>query len=463
MSIDPYLSAGCALSLAAVVRWSLDVSQRPGSNIRVLTMSSSVDNPFLVQLIQAQAPENHTVAHVDPGPFQDPAENAITSLADGDEIYDRIRETIESTPPKDTHAVLCFPPYEPAEALARAISGSTVSYELQNWRPFLPAPGDGDDIRSYFVYNETSNHRCCIFKLSPDFPIPGYLEGYTHVHIVPSRDRTVQAFDPAVRQFVSQTYPLSITECNALLWWCYQAYVPAVNTCVYPGSGGVEEYRDAERYHHRLVESTQSGGFIAGAYALADWGIDPSDVIECFDHNLAYFLSLDTTYPHIRSVKMQLAAAMIASVNFGPRVQFVDLKWFCAACCGLGEHSAPTGALWLKLALWKQLSNSNEPSWDLSDDKVLACGGCIETSSNGLREFNARVIMLVTAFTNIFGTPEERYDLNYSLTSLTSEIQYHLLQSYQNQLLVTRQDTNSQSAGFQHKIVLTGIKVTEVS
>ncbi|KAF4462528.1 hypothetical protein FALBO_10671 [Fusarium albosuccineum] len=452
-------------------------------------MSSSVDNPFLAELIQA--PENHTVAHVDPGPFQDPVENTIISLADGDEIYDQIREriecthpdytdavlcssphangdeiydqireTIESNHPEDTHAVLCSPPWEPAETLARAISGSTVSHELQNWRPFLPAPGDGEHIRSYFVHNETSNHRCCIFKLSPDFPIPGYLEGYTHVYIVPSWDRTVQAFDPAVRQFVSQTYPLSITERNALLWWCYQANVPAGNTYVYPGSGGVGEYLDAERYHHRLVESTQSGGFIAGAYALADWGIDPSHVIECFDHNLAYFLSLDTPCPHIRSVKMQLAAAMAVSVHCRPQVQGIDSKGLFEACWRLGEHNAPTGALWLKLALWKQLSNSNEYYWNLSDDKVSACDGFIETSSNGLREFNARVIMLVTVFTNIFGTPEERYDFNYSPTS---EIQYHLLQSYQNQLLVTRQDTDSQSAGFQHKIVLTGIKVTEVS
>ncbi|KAF4342769.1 hypothetical protein FBEOM_3291 [Fusarium beomiforme] len=404
-SVDPYMSADCALALTGLVQWACDTAERQGANIRVLTTSSHFGNQLLSELvsIRSQYPVTHYELPIPTYVDVIPADALDNS--EGDEMFDRIETRALARDEDDKHALLFVPP------LVRTDIWPNLGPALSRNDLLIKHINDDGPLMEWHLTAQngpaTLHDFGTVIDVDVEHPIPSFLYGYSHAQIVLGKRCFRKVFDKDVKQVVYTQLALTQHELNDLQWWCYQPDITPGNITIYLGADGLRACEDAPVYAPRHVENDHAAGFIAGVYAISHWGVDVGRVLQAFvkspgivfemeqrlqkvgiihpraqklclgdsqeavfkavlhlvryDHRLAHFIALKSSDPQVRRLKVQLAVAMVLAKD-----------WFFEThgeviLCGWGVRDYVTwGDLWLNMGLWKRLSSDHEDFENLS-------------------------------------------------------------------------------------------------
>ncbi|KAM0187539.1 hypothetical protein ACHAPI_011076 [Fusarium lateritium] len=233
--MDPNLSADCCLALIGIVQWASDVSQRTGSNIRILTTGSYFGNSFLSELagIHSEYPVAHyelpIPTHVDLIPEQ------CVDNADGDSILTRIGAHVIAGADDDRHTVLSVPPFKP-EKLSLFLGLGVELGENQLLNRYVMDNGSAMVNRVTYQYDQSGfGPKAVIIGVDSGHPIPEYLNEYTHAHIVLAKRCTRSVLDEDSCQIVTADIALTQAELGENQWWCHQVLIDVGESSYLPG------------------------------------------------------------------------------------------------------------------------------------------------------------------------------------------------------------------------------------
>ncbi|KAM0414550.1 hypothetical protein ACHAPT_013609 [Fusarium lateritium] len=515
ISIDLSLPADCCLALIGLIQWALDVSHRSRAKVRLLTISTCLNNNLLSTLVRLR--EDHPVAHFDfdSGDLVFPSPNRPT-VALPMAIPSEIHRVMLSAGRGSKHAVVYAPGSDHARAfgaLNQFSPGSALFSSLSQREHFASADSIMDRIHCHATVGD-HEPRVEVIEVDPDFPIPQWLDGFTHAHIVLGDEWKGTFFDAMSRQLVFARYELTADERQAMQWWCEQPNIPDGNVHIYSGTNDLDSYLDARPSRRRVqVENTQAGGFMAAVFDMASWGLDPVRVLSCFvhsplvlqemrsrlsqqgiiqaapcqlgfqgrqatvfravlprtqyDHRLAHFVALPSSNPRVLSIKLQIAAVLIVLQSHNIEIHDHALAHTLRICWGHGRALAPTGFLWTMLGLWKRLAAEND-EFENGEDfqfhpnvRFTTAQGGIAATTMAARIFRHILEQLKDVFT-LHQLPEvyiaeETGDLT---RAQLTEVQRHLLQAFCHQLVLTRRVND---AWLEHTVVATGAKLVGVT
>ncbi|EEU41172.1 uncharacterized protein NECHADRAFT_83320 [Fusarium vanettenii 77-13-4] len=517
LSLDLSLRADCALALIGLVQWALDVSHRWTSKIRLLTVSSCLNNNLLSALVRLR--EDFPVAHFDfdSNDLDPPSPDAIVH-APLSWVPRWVSNVMRDADLGSRHAILYVPTSDFSTLLGMTLNERSPLSAVFSWlgqgEHFTFAGPILERLRCQ-IPEDAPESRAMIIDVDPEFPIPGFLDGFTHAHIVLGTESWGILFDATSRQLVSTMYELTADERHAMQWWCQQPNIPEDNLHIYAGPDGLEGYLDAAPSRRRVhVENTQAGGFIAAVFDMAPWGLDPARVLPYFihsslvlqemsnrlfaqgiiqaapqqlalrgrqvttfravlphtqyDHRLAYFIALDSSNSTVLSIKLQVATLLMILPTH--RIQInadvLPLADLVQTCWGYGRGLASTGYLWMMLGLWKRLAlehgEFNFPEhfqYEVGITLMAAQGG-IQVNSIAARLFRHFLWELKEDF-SVEELPEVSIaeEMDDLTEAQVTELQQHLLLAFIHQLVLTNRVSDTE---LEHTIVATGTKLVRV-
>ncbi|CZR40734.1 uncharacterized protein FPRO_10322 [Fusarium proliferatum ET1] len=506
-SLDPWMSAACALALTGLVQWACDMAQTSGANIRVLTFSNFYGNSLLSELVslRSQQPVEHfelpipTHFHLIP--------DAAIDLTHEEHIYSTIQSRMSPLNAESRNAVLVVPPinredFFPGLQLAHDVryqyllmrnvidSGETMHWSLRN-----RAPGFGRTVT--------------VIQVDLKHPIPDVLNGFERIHIVLGKRCMRTVFDEETKQIVKTEVSITQSELDALQWWCFQLNNPFPYLRIYAGREGLSANEDAAVYRPLHIMNDHAGAFISGVYGMSTWGIDPERVVECFmkstpvisqvtsllrkegvihgrlprfaftgteeatyrialrttgyDHRIAHFFALPSSDKKVLLLKAQLAVVLTVSkdwtIQIDPKNDFgADVPVF-----GWGANLANHGDLWQVLGMWKAIAvrwkefasllYPLESVWDATGYLRLPIG-----AADHFFVTNRDLKKALSDSDMSLGLPSHRIeDETESLDDdHMREVMRHLLRAFQHQLIATRLGVVHGEAHLKHTVVSTG-------
>ncbi|KAF5537018.1 hypothetical protein FNAPI_11525 [Fusarium napiforme] len=381
-SLDPYMSADCALALTGLVQWACDISETQSASIRVLTTSNLFGNNLLSELVSIRS--SYPVAH-----YELPILRYVSAVpeyavdnSEGDAMYNSIANRVLARDEDDANAILFVPP------LTRTDIFPSITQPLTHNALLLKHMNDTGPLMKWRLTLQSQ-------QTLQDNPA-------TVIEIVIGRRCMRHIFDKDIKQVVYTETALTQTEFNDIQWWAYQPNVHPDNKIVYLGSDGFHASEGAAVYRPLHVENDQAGGFIAGVYAMSHWGIQVDRVLEAFvkspgvasemkerlqrvgiihpvtpklclgdaqesvfkavlhlvryDHRIAHFIALKSSNAEVRRLKVQVAVLMVLATDWP--LESLDNETFRIRGWGVFDYVTRWGDLWQHLGLWKYISTS---------------------------------------------------------------------------------------------------------
>ncbi|KAJ4307778.1 hypothetical protein N0V84_012500 [Fusarium piperis] len=507
-NIQPCLPASCALALLGLMKWTLDISERPSSALRILTASDSsdIDMPIVSKLVRLHGSrplESFDVSNLNPLAGK-PNVQGFEEEAFSKGVSDAIEASISGQSGASTHIVLVFPSNPSAESLKESLEdvGINVEIEILNYHDQVPDISRVREMFSHLQPDDAEGPAVQIIILEPNKRPLMFLQGFTHAHIVLGSGMEI-AFDRKTGQLVHAPIPLSQDTRQGQIAWSHQPHVENVH--VYASSELEEFSRGGSRYF-RLIEHQEAGGFIAAVFAMSPWGLNPTDALACFqfdtqvyqemrhrlvtqdiikanpsglamtgkmaaifqamlpiakyDYRIAYFLAIPAT-PLVLHVKIQLAAILMIGIETLLLIEEESsLDELLSACWGYARCLVPTGTLWLLFGLWKRLVvDDQEAAGDPGFHRSTA-NGRVQSTVNELDVFKYNVKQIRKALAHL-GLQLSSGDIALEDGDLFSdqctELQYHLLCAYVHQLVAT--SIAGSEAQPRHTILSTGAEV----
>ncbi|EWY87430.1 hypothetical protein FOYG_11630 [Fusarium oxysporum NRRL 32931] len=400
LHMDPSLQADCALALAGIIKWAIDMEFWFDSDVRILTMSTSDHFHFPSQLIQLQR-------HGSNIPFLDlsygscwPSVTQVSGSSDDDGIVSDICQVVGNDLTA-SHLIISF---EETDIIHDKMSEALRSIKERDAFMMRTVLKEIDVFSN--VVRPPRADVAVLLRITGDIPLlPPVFRGYDNVHVIVSdRLHGREGWHHKSRHVVDFFRYTSNQERWAQLWWLQQ---PAERRWLYSPRLPVADVLDQGFRHHRRIEDDQIGAFIAGVYDVKDWGIDCAKTIEIFlgngarvyemkrrleaqrilsngefslpdleatvfrsilphvqyDYRLALFVAADCD-PTVRLLKLQVAALLIVRIEEIIIIES-DTLWlslnkqqelydeFLEYCMGSVRCMANQGSLWLALGLWR--------------------------------------------------------------------------------------------------------------
>lgn len=462
-SIDPYMSADCALALTGLVQWACDISETQFASIRVLTTSNLFGNNLLSELVSIRS--SYPVAH-----YEIPIPRHVFAIPEyavdnshGNAMYNSIENRVLARDEDDGHAILFVPP------LTRKDVFPTITQSLSHNTLLLKHVNDTGPIMKWRLTlqsNQTlQDNPATVIEVDAEHPIPSFLDGYSHVQVVLGRRCMRLLFDKDVKQVVYTETALTQTEFNDMQWWAYQPDIHPDNIVIYPGSDGLAASEGAPVYRPLHVDNDQAGGFVAGVYAMSHWGIQVDRVLEAFvksagiasemkarlrrvgiihpvtpklclgdaqesvfkavlhlvryDHRIAHFIALKSSNPEVRRLKVQVAVLMVLAKDWP--LESLDTARLRVRGWGVLKYALHWGDLWQNLGLWKYVSASCQDFETIEvSDTFMVSGGDGNTVVRAKGAFIFRQI--TTAFETILNGMAEYPDVHLPPHRIRDEV-----------------------------------------
>ncbi|KAL6411362.1 hypothetical protein AUP68_05066 [Ilyonectria robusta] len=192
-----------------------------------------------------------------------------------DTIID-LQDRTTSARPGTTHAVVCFPGWEPIESLEEMVNtdGTAIltPHHIDRWTDLHSARqvlhiednmDDADDVppRGRLIYVENSQR------------LPVYLKGFSHAYFLFGDWESRLAFDVPNAQVTKLDFRSSMSERLDQMSWGFHD-VP--RTRCYTSHPDIEAFQNQMDFSAPRVEieGVSAGGFIAAIFRLGAWGVD---------------------------------------------------------------------------------------------------------------------------------------------------------------------------------------------
>lgn len=522
ISLDPFMRPECAMAIVGLVHWAFNVSAQPGAAIRVVTMAPGPRCTPFHHLVFQYAPNLEWGYCCLPG-----IKDAIYRLKDRckmvfsssmeDTIAD-LHERITSAQLGTTHAVVCFPGWEPIKSLEEMVNAEGTAIltihlihrwtDLRGAREILHIDDnrDAEDCppRGRLIYMENSQR------------LPVDLKGFSHAYFLFWDWESRLAFDGPNAQVTKLDFRSSMSERLDQMSWGYHD-VPRTSCYI--------SHPDLEAFQNQMelsapraeIEGVSAGGVIAAIFRLGAWGVDVPRTIRSllkfpqvtatmterlrvqriidktgsslimppgqeaifmatlphvgYDHRLAHLVALPSCSVRVLRVKIQLAALISIgieqivrfphpeSTELAPRKRLID------ACQGWGQQLSSTGTMWIAMGLWKHIATFFREFHIEERPKVFQVPGC-EAKVNVFQAF--RVYTIVDAIINTLDALKIQVDMrqiSQEKDDLTAqeilELQRHLLEAFIHQLTLSFPASGQSTGGaVRHQIISTVTNLT---
>nr|RBQ85993.1 hypothetical protein FVER53263_06611 [Fusarium verticillioides] len=509
-SLDPWMSAACALALTGLVQWACDTAEKYGADIRVLTFSNFFGNSLLSELVslRSQQPVEHFELPI-PTQFNLIPEAAI-DLTHEDHVYSTIQARMSPLNAESRNAVLVVPPINREDLFQGLQLAHDVRYqylllkhveengESMSWSLANCAPGFGRTVT--------------VIQVDLEHPIPDILYGFERVHIVLGKRCMRTVFDEETKQVVRTELSITQSELDSLRWWCFQLNHPFPYIRIYAGSEGLRANEDAAVYRPLHIMNDHAGAFISGVYGMSSWGIDPEQVVGCFikstpviaqvtsllrkegvihghlarlaftgseetryrvilralgyDHRIAHFCALRSSDIKVQWIKAQLAVVLTVSKDWTLEIEPGRHFGSDIPAFGWGSNLSDHGDLWQVLGMWKaialnweefdDITSPREPIWDAT--------GYLKPPIGAVQHFHATNHQLQNALHSVENYIKLPFHgVENEIESLSDdqmrEVFQHLLRAFQHQLIATRLAVVQGHELLQHTVVSTGKSV----
>ncbi|KAF5576186.1 hypothetical protein FPCIR_12754 [Fusarium pseudocircinatum] len=509
-SLDPWMSAACALALTGLIQWACDMAKRDGANIRVLTFSNFIENSQLSELVslRSQQPVEHFELPISTR-FNLIPEAAI-DLTPEDHVYSTIQARMSPLNTESRNAVLVVPPINREDLFQGLQLAHDVRYqyllmkhvdengESMSWSLTNCAPGFGRTVT--------------VIQVDLEHPIPDILNGFERVHIVLGKRCLRTVLDEETKQVVKTELSITQSELDGLRWWCFQLNNPFPYLRIYAGSEGLRANEDAAVDRPLHIMNDHAGAFISGVYGMSSWGIDPERVVGCFmgsspvisqvtsllrkegvihqhlprlaftgseearyrailravgyDHRIAHFCALRSPDVNVRWLKAQLTVVLTVSKDWSVEIEPGRHFGSDIPAFGWGSNFSNHGDLWQVLGMWKAISlnwkgfdgitSPQESVWDKTGYLKPLIGAVqhFHATSHGLQNaLNDLDIYLRLPFHRIVEETESLHD------DQMREVLQHLLRAFQHQLIATRHAIVQGQEQLKHTVFSTGKSV----
>ncbi|KAL5598136.1 hypothetical protein FOBRF1_011929 [Fusarium oxysporum] len=509
-SLDPWMSAACALALTGLVQWACDVAKSDGANIRVLTFSNFFGNSLLSELVslRSQQPVEHFELPI-PTRFNLIPDAAI-DLTHEDHVYSTIQARMSPLNAESKNAVLVVPPINREDLFPGLRLAHNVRYQYLLIKDVF----DSGDSMSWNLTNHAPGfgRTVTVIQVDLEHPIPDVLTGFERVHVVLVKSCMRTVFDEDTKQVVKTELSITQSELDGLQWWCFQLNNRFPHIRVYAGSEGLRANEDAAIYRPLHIMNDHAGAFISGVYGMSSWGIDVDRVVGCFiksnaiisqvtsllrkeglihghlprlaftgaeeatyrvvlratryDHRIAHFYALPSSDAKVRLLKAQLAVVLAVSkdwtVEIDPENDFgADVPVF-----GWGSNLCNLGDLWQVLGMWKVIAVNwkdfgsipvrQESVWDATGYLTLPIGAALHFYGT-----NRDLEKALYDADFCIGLPHHHIkDETESLNNdHMREVLQHLLRAFQHQLISTRLAVVDGEEHLKHTVVSSGKSV----
>ncbi|KAF5663330.1 hypothetical protein FDENT_13158 [Fusarium denticulatum] len=470
-SLDPWMSAACALALTGLIQWACDMAKRDGANMRVLTFSNFFGNSLLSELVslRSQQPVEHFELPI-PTRFNLIPEVAI-DLTPEDHVYSTIQARMSPLNAQSRNAVLLAHDVRYQYLLMKHVDENG---ESMSWSPANCAPGFG--------------RTATVIQVDLEHPIPDILHGFERVHIVLGKRCTRRVFDEATKQVVKTELSITQSELDSLRWWCFRLNNPFPYLRIYAGSESLRANEDAAVYRPLHIMNHHVGAFISGVYGMSSWGIDPERVVGCFMKStpviaqVTSFLRKEGVI-HGRLPRLAFTGseeawyrAILRAVGHDYRIAH-----FCALrspdvktghfgsdvpAFGWGSNFSNHGDLWQVLGMWKAIALNSEEFDGITPTQELVwdASGYLKPPIGAVQHFHATNHSLQNALNDLdiyirlplCRIEDETESLN---DDQMREVLQHLLRAFQHQLIVTRLAIVQGQEQLKHTVVSTGTGV----
>lgn len=273
LAIEPQMSVDCALSMALVARWAIDVGDRPEARVRILTMSDETHSEVMDDIVRACSPSPWGT-----GTQLFSATNNETSrlgechcwaILDGDDPYRLIGAMVEhhlSEDPAETHALIWY-------------GGSPMlDSPYREWEEFDSlagfSPGRLDNPSPGKV----------VVLLVEDGTLPYMrLAGFDHVHIlttsVKPRHALKEVSDATFQWREELEAEVSQPERRDQLAWVEWVSCRPENIHVY-ADGGIDAFVNGGPLQRQTrVQTSEASNLAVMLAQYSEWGNMPSDGI----------------------------------------------------------------------------------------------------------------------------------------------------------------------------------------
>ncbi|KAF7538209.1 hypothetical protein G7Z17_g12686 [Cylindrodendrum hubeiense] len=366
ISVQPQMPCECAIALVAAIHWAMDISQRQGAAIRVLTMSPEEEAWAVWGMLEAHS-EVPPATHFD----MKNAEAALyRTVGATTNIPEDIVNNIVLMDRSAKRLVLCFPPYDRVFELVSWLEAANIK------------DGPENGVHEYQLNSETPEEAISkalqpgnafgnIVYLPNGFRAPcREINGFGQVHIIMGDADVKTVFDNVTAQITElPALPLSKSERLEQVSWIGRANCQEVFVYLEHPHTTVEAFVDSGHSRRRLeVSNRQLGGFLGALAGMSHWGLDvlhtakwfvrqrallnemvrrvrrqrilvssPTgltlDTRDCnpaifkavlpildYDYRLAYFVARHSSDPAVQQIKIQVAAMMC--VGLGKVIEF---------------------------------------------------------------------------------------------------------------------------------------------
>ncbi|KAK7425098.1 hypothetical protein QQX98_000012 [Neonectria punicea] len=405
LSIEPQMPADCALAAVATIHWAMDISQRPGAAVQVLTMSPEDQASEICLTLKKYAAPTASLFDLRDA---DEAAKGCSIVASGGGMCFNLWGKMEATEASVKHIVLCYQPAECLYAIQSMLELSDPA--VTRWIDYIPSPyGTPNSLQDAVTYG---GEQFQLVYLRQEFRAPCLVEGFDMVHILVASRSVSNVYDIVTGQTTHVELFTSRNERLEQISWATRTTCAPKDVIVYlDAHDTVEEFINAGHDRRRLdAANSQLGGFLGAAAGLSDWNID-QNVLSCFardhsavseisnrmfcqgiiaclrpftslslrlppveacifqavlpildyDYRLAYPVSHSSSGHHdakVNRTKIQLAALL--HVGLETLVDFEVYPYSREAlvdgCWGYTKPMSAQGITWLALGLWKMVA-----------------------------------------------------------------------------------------------------------
>ncbi|KAF4945849.1 hypothetical protein FSARC_14336 [Fusarium sarcochroum] len=479
-SVEPEMSASCALALLAATHWAIEMAR--DTQTRMLTISASeVDRAYERLLTHYGMPEPEI----------------FFSTADSREETERVRHIHVESMTEIKNAVL---------KKVKNKRGSQIIIAFPTWDVFgrrdldsdqwdiviIDSPKSSAALVDACTATEGKNTLLCLDH-GVRSPVP--LSGYDHIHLICNHASERKVYDTTLGQVAHVRLVHSVQERLEEYSWAFRTETPAKSITVYrDGPYNKKSWlRDGPEFRRQRVWNTHLGGFLALVASMEDWGLNAAKVASCFvpeglmssfmttaqrlrhqgilkpnvdsrltmnlqglelavfeaalpilnfDHRLAYLVAQYTDLPVVRQTKLQLASLLSVDIselfdfqNHNPEFSGDDRDVIISACRGYSKPLAEQGAMWVALGLWKSTLCDARPDHSISGNWYPVPGLLVKMdmtiATEALHTFQA----LDSALNKLMFTFTKSHKAEISMREHEcEEIQKHLFKAYVSQL-----------------------------